>query len=239
MKLKIFLAGIVVISYLALLSLPKLIGSETKRVENTDYKTNIQEHVPQVLAAEIQKLPEPTWTLLVTPTPTILSTSTIWLPTSTPLPKPTFTPTLSPMKVPTPTHLVTPLPIKAVVIPQVGCDHYVNEINAAADKYGIRRKLLYAMLDHESQCNPLADSGAGDSGIAQIHLAAHPDVTLAQAQDPNFAIDWAGKKLSYYLKKYNDETWSLRYYNCGENFDVVKYPNCGVSYASEILNKAQ
>ena len=33
-------------------------------------------------------------------------------------------------------------------------------------------------------------------GLAQINIPSNPDVTIEQAQDPNFAIEWMAKEMS-------------------------------------------
>lgn len=49
----------------------------------------------------------------------------------------------------------------------------------------------------ESANDPVAQGYAdkGDEGLGQVHLSFHPDITLAEAWDPSFAIPWLGGQL--------------------------------------------
>lgn len=55
-----------------------------------------------------------------------------------------------------------------------------------------------------------------DRGIAQINDKAHPEVTEAQARDPNFAIPWKINKIAENLKKYPDINQAIAAYNLGD-----------------------
>lgn len=69
---------------------------------------------------------------------------------------------------------------------------------------GVDGDRMVAVIDCESSFKPKAVSPTHDSGIAQIHLAAHPDITRAQAFDPAFAIPWMAKQWS----KGHQRMWS-------------------------------
>ena len=50
---------------------------------------------------------------------------------------------------------------------------------------------ILKVIDCESRFNPQAIGDHGTSiGVAQIHLPAHPDITLEQAMDPIWSINW-------------------------------------------------
>ena len=56
-------------------------------------------------------------------------------------------------------------------------------------------------------------------GVAGIDKKFHPEVTDAQAFDPEFAVDWMGRYLATILKKNGGDVYSaLREYNGGPNF---------------------
>ena len=80
-----------------------------------------------------------------------------------------------------------------------------------------------------------------DNGLAQINSAAHPDVTLAQADNPAFAIPWQAHYLAGLIKQQNGQSYgydsvrgALAAYNAGSPTSVA-----GLSYAQEVLNRAQ
>ena len=82
---------------------------------------------------------------------------------------------------------------------------YASIIDAAASKYGVSPQLLTAIIYQESGFNPTASNvtDVEDShGFGQINLKAHPDVTLQQANNPSFAVDWMANRLSGMIKKH-------------------------------------
>lgn len=45
--------------------------------------------------------------------------------------------------------------------------------------------------------NPSAVGDADRSfGVAQVYLPAHPEITKAEALDPDFALDWSAREFS-------------------------------------------
>lgn len=80
-----------------------------------------------------------------------------------------------------------------------------------------------------------------DNGLAQINSVAHPDVTLAQADNPAYAIPWQAHYLAGLIKQqngtsygYNSVRGALAAYNAGSPTSVA-----GLSYAQEVLTRAQ
>jgi soluble lytic murein transglycosylase-like protein len=70
-----------------------------------------------------------------------------------------------------------------------------QKIDRHADAFGIPRKSLHALVRCESSYNPTARNltKAEDSrGLVQINMWAHK-VTVAEANDPDFALSFAGK----------------------------------------------
>lgn len=68
----------------------------------------------------------------------------------------------------------------------------------------MNRTALYETLNCESGFNPDAVGLLGEQGIAQIYLKYHPDITKAEARDPNFGIRFAAKS----FKDGNAAWWS-------------------------------
>jgi hypothetical protein len=111
---------------------------------------------------------------------------------------------------------------------------YAAQINRAARANGIDAWLLAALLSVESGFNPKARSATGDYGIAQINLQAHPAVTVAEAQNPAFAIPWAARYLAELKRSAGGSTTAaLRAYNTGS----TKPSGAGNSYASKVLGQ--
>lgn len=94
-------------------------------------------------------------------------------------------------------------------------DNIVRLINKYADQYGVSRTLMYNIIECETAhtFDPNIQSGLkykfSDSrrgiimgqqeksyGLAQIHLPDHPQVTIEQAKDPEFAIQFMASNLS-------------------------------------------
>lgn len=95
----------------------------------------------------------------------------------------------------------------------------------AARQYGIHPALLAAVLFQESGISPNAKDIPNynkkgkiisyDRGIAQINNVAHPEVSRQQAKDPNFAIPFAAKLLSDYIKQVGSVKHGVAAYNVG------------------------
>lgn len=109
---------------------------------------------------------------------------------------------------------------------------YAALINRSARANGLDPWLLAAVLWIESRFNPKAHSAAGAVGIAQIELSAHPSVTVAEAQNPAFAIPWAARYLAELKKRAGGSTTgALRAYNTGS---TAPSP-AGNAYAHKVL----
>ena len=79
--------------------------------------------------------------------------------------------------------------------------------DAAASKYGIDPRLLYALAQVESGWNTKSVGDRGHShGIMQIYNTAHPNVTQAQAEDPKFAFEWAAANIAGFKKAHPNAT---------------------------------
>lgn len=82
---------------------------------------------------------------------------------------------------------------------------FIGPITAAAQAQGIDPAALAALISWESGFNPQARGDSGLSlGLGQIHMPAHPDVTEAQAFDPNFAIPWTAQFFANLVRRFSD-----------------------------------
>lgn len=90
--------------------------------------------------------------------------------------------------------------------------------HAVEDKYGIPRDLLNRQKTLESNNDPAAigQVDPNDTGLMQIHLPFFPGVTVEDAVNPAYSIDWGGKKLSSdYQSVGKDWDGALAAYNIG------------------------
>lgn len=80
-------------------------------------------------------------------------------------------------------------------------------VKKAADLADIDPKYLYAQMSHESSGDPAACGyfNEPDRGLTQINTAAHPDVSLEEAHDSKFNLEWAAKRFSEALTKYKSK----------------------------------
>lgn len=70
-----------------------------------------------------------------------------------------------------------------------------NKIDRIATEKGIATTSLYNLVDCESDFDPKADNGF-DRGLVQINRKAWPEITDAQAFDPDFSLNWAAEKIA-------------------------------------------
>lgn len=92
------------------------------------------------------------------------------------------------------------LPASAVLsAPQVqAAPLSIDDLHALASttarEYGLNAAHFIATIQCESGFNPTATSSTDDFGIAQINAKAHPEISLGQADDPAFALDWMAQE---------------------------------------------
>jgi soluble lytic murein transglycosylase-like protein len=100
---------------------------------------------------------------------------------------------------------------------------YLNEIKAAASKYGVDPALLAAVVKQESNFNPKAQSGAGAKGLMQRMDATARNLGVTNSFDPQQSLEGGAKFLSDLLKEFHgDESLALAAYNAGP-IAVQKY----------------
>ena len=111
-----------------------------------------------------------------------------------------------------------------------------------AKKYGVPPRLAEAQMGLESGGSDAATSPKNAVGRMQIHLPSHPEITEAQARDPDFAMDWAMRHMAGLKKKHGSWRLALAAYNAGSGA-VEKYGGVPPfketkSYVETILRKA-
>jgi len=91
----------------------------------------------------------------------------------------------------------------------------VSIANAAADKHGVPRKLLLALIEAESGGNPNAKSRVGAMGLTQLMPGTAKDLGVTDPWDPVQNVNGGAKYLSRQLKKFGSVDLALAAYNAG------------------------
>lgn len=111
-----------------------------------------------------------------------------------------------------------------------------------ARKYGVPIKLAYAVQGTESGGRDDATSPKKAVGRLQIHLPSHPEVTEAQARDPDFNYDFGMKLLAGHKKRFGSWRLALAAYNAGagavEQYGGVPPYKETQNYVATILRNA-
>lgn len=83
-----------------------------------------------------------------------------------------------------------------------------KRVSMVEGKYNLPTGALGKQLLLESAYDPVAVgySDPQDHGISQINLRLHPSVTIDEAYDPIFAIDWAGQYIRTSFEHVTNET---------------------------------
>ncbi len=98
-------------------------------------------------------------------------------------------------------------------------------IAAAAAKYGLDQRLIFAVMRQESGFNPRAISPKGASGLMQLMPATARRFGVQNIFDPSQNIEAGARYLRFLLDTFNgDLELALAGYNAGENA-VARYGN--------------
>ncbi len=106
----------------------------------------------------------------------------------------------------TPIAYAAEIPLsQQIELPPAFMYNHEASIDYWADKFGADASEISGTMKCESGYNPEAVGDLGTSfGVAQIHLIAHPDITKAQALDPDFSVKWMAEQFS----KGNAHIWT-------------------------------
>jgi soluble lytic murein transglycosylase-like protein len=100
---------------------------------------------------------------------------------------------------------------------------YLNEITAAANKYGVDPAVLAGLVKAESNFNPKAQSGVGAKGLTQLMDATARGLGVNNSFDVQQSLDGGAKFLGGLLKQFHgDQSLALAAYNAGPGA-VQKY----------------
>src|SRR5579859_3137187 len=100
---------------------------------------------------------------------------------------------------------------------------YLNEITAAANKYGVDPALLAGLVKAESNFNPRAQSGVGAKGLTQLMDATARGLGVTNSFDVQQSLEGGARFLGGLLKQFHgDQSLALAAYNAGPGA-VQKY----------------
>lgn len=102
---------------------------------------------------------------------------------------------------------------------------YSEQVEAAAQKYNLKREYIYAVMHTESRFNPNAESRVGAKGLMQLMpdtfdwLARMRGETVSPSSytDPDLNIDYGCYFLRYLIDKFGSEETAAAAYNAGFN----------------------
>lgn len=89
-------------------------------------------------------------------------------------------------------------------------------VDQAADRHGLDRRLLAAVVEVESDCDPNALSDAGAKGYAQLMPVISEACGLEDAYDPAGNLDCGAWFLAHLVNKYDTRDLALAAYHAGE-----------------------
>jgi peptidoglycan hydrolase-like protein with peptidoglycan-binding domain len=107
---------------------------------------------------------------------------------------------------------------------------FLDVVKAEAKKYGVDWSIVAGLIKQESQFDPGAVGyiDTHDMGLGQINLTSHPDVSVEQAFDTVFAVDYMADRFRA----------ALLYFN-GNVRDAVASYNLGYGGTKEWIRKGR
>jgi hypothetical protein len=135
-------------------------------------------------------------------------------------------------------------------VPYQRYQQYAPTIAQAAQQHGLDPNVLASVLFTEHGIQPTGNNynvdangnqipGNYDRGMAQINSYWHPEISDQQANDPNFAINWAAKTLSGHLQNFGgDYGKAIAAYNIGEGgaSNPQVFQNQGRAYLNKVVS---
>lgn len=116
-------------------------------------------------------------------------------------------------------------------------DKYGDFVSAAADKWGVAKESIFAMIEQESHGNPNAlNKSSGASGILQF-TEDSAKLYGIDPKDPAQAIDATARGLREALDKGYSHVDSLRHHFAGP--DKTKWKEKTNAYSNEVLQKEE
>ena len=111
---------------------------------------------------------------------------------------------------------VPPAPVAATPAPAAQPAPSASQLaDAAADKYGLPRRLVRSVISRESDFQPQAVSPKGAIGLMQL-MPATAEALGADPRDPAQNVDAGTRYLRDLLEKYDGGLWhALAAYNAG------------------------
>lgn len=95
---------------------------------------------------------------------------------------------------------------------------YANEVNAAANAFGVDKALVRAIIHAESWFEPNALSSAGAQGLMQLMPATQERFGVSKPHDPQQNITAGVKYLAWLMKEFDQDIERvMAAYNAGEN----------------------
>lgn len=92
------------------------------------------------------------------------------------------------------------LPTKVIaepseIVPELTIPQLIEKYSI---KYNVSSEVMTKVIDCESDFKSNAHNGVGENswGLVQINLNAHPQISVQQATDPDFAIKFLAENLS-------------------------------------------